>query len=40
VNYAFWKGILLVAIVLAAALIYRFLSARLTPMTSSKSKLL
>ena len=29
VDYAFWKGILLVAIVLAAALIYRFLVTRL-----------
>ncbi len=28
VDYAFWKGILLVASALAAALIYRFLSAR------------
>jgi hypothetical protein len=30
VDYAFWKGILLVAIALVAALIYRFLVARLT----------
>ena len=29
VDYAFWKGILLVAIALVAALLYRFLSARL-----------
>ena len=29
VDYAFWKGILLVVIALLAALIYRFLSARL-----------
>jgi ABC-type transporter Mla subunit MlaD len=29
VDYAFWKGILLVVIVLLAALIYRFLSTRL-----------
>jgi ABC-type Fe3+ transport system permease subunit len=29
VDYAFWKGILLVVIVLVAALIYRFLVARL-----------
>jgi hypothetical protein len=36
VNYAFWKGILLVAIVFVAALIYRFLTARLTPTTRSK----
>ena len=28
-DYAFWKGILLVAIVLVAALIYRFLGTRL-----------
>ena len=31
VDYAFWKGILLVLIALVAALIYRFLTARLTP---------
>jgi hypothetical protein len=37
VDYAFWKGILLVAIALAAALIYRFLAGRLKPATSSKS---
>jgi len=37
VDYAFWKGILLVAIALMAALIYRFLGARLTPATNSKS---
>ena len=30
VDYAFWKGILLVAIMLAAALIYRFMAARMT----------
>jgi hypothetical protein len=30
VDYAFWKGILLVVIVLVAALIYRFLVARMT----------
>jgi hypothetical protein len=30
VDYAFWKGILLVAILFLAALIYRFLAARLT----------
>jgi hypothetical protein len=35
VNYAFWKGILLVVIALLAALIYRFLSLR---MNHSKSK--
>ena len=29
VDYAFWKGILLVVIVLVAALIYRFLVTRL-----------
>ena len=37
VDYAFWKGILLVAIVLAAALIYRMIGARLAPTTTSKS---
>jgi hypothetical protein len=31
VDYAFWKGIILVAIVLLAALIYRFLVAHLLP---------
>jgi hypothetical protein len=30
VDYAFWKGILLVVIVLIAALIYRFLAVRMT----------
>jgi hypothetical protein len=30
VDYAFWKGVLLVAVVLLAALIYRFLATRLT----------
>jgi hypothetical protein len=30
VDYAFWKGILLVVVVLVAALIYRFLAARMT----------
>jgi hypothetical protein len=34
VDYAFWKGILLIAIVLMAALIYRFLAARLTASNS------
>jgi hypothetical protein len=29
VDYAFWKGILLVVVVLVAALIYRFLVTRL-----------
>ena len=37
VDYAFWKGVLLVAIVLVAALIYRFLAARLMPAKVSKS---
>jgi len=37
VDYAFWKSILLVAIVLVAMLIYRFLGARLTRATNSKS---
>ena len=36
VDYAFWKGILLVAVALAAALSYRFLAARLKPAASSK----
>jgi len=36
VDYAFWKGVLLVAIVLVAALIYRLLGARMTA-TNSKS---
>ena len=31
VDYAFWKGILLIVIALLAALVYRFLAARLTP---------
>ena len=31
VDYAFWKGILLVGVVLLAALIYRFLAARRSP---------
>ena len=41
VDYAFWKGILLLVIacgaVLVTVLLYRFLRARLTPATSSKS---
>ena len=37
VDYAFWKGVLFVAIVLVAALIYRFLGARLTPAQRSES---
>ena len=36
VNYAFWRGILLLAIALLAALLYRFLAAWLMPATSSK----
>ena len=39
VDYAFWKGIMLVAIVLLAALIYRFLAVRLTVKSNSKSNL-
>ena len=35
VNYAFWKALLLVAIVLAAALLYRFLCARMTAKNST-----
>ncbi len=37
VDYAFWKSVLLVALVLVAALVYRFLGARLTPTTRSKT---
>jgi hypothetical protein len=37
VDYAFYRGILLVALALAAALIYRFLAARLMPAKVSKS---
>jgi hypothetical protein len=37
VNYAFWKAILLVALALVAALLYRFLSARMTTRTSTSS---
>ena len=36
VDYAFWRGILLVVFVLVAALIYRFLSRRLDPSSRSK----
>jgi cytochrome c556 len=36
VDYAFWKGILLVVIVLLAALIYRFLVTRLFPPGKTK----
>ena len=36
VDYAFWKGILLVAVMLVAALIYRFLVARLTGPEKNK----
>jgi hypothetical protein len=38
VDYAFWKGILLVVIVLVAALIYRFLVTRLL-LAEKKAKL-
>ena len=38
VDYAFWKGILLVGVLLAAALMYRFLSGRMTA-AQSKSEL-
>lgn len=37
VDYAFWKGTLLVTIVLLAALIYRFLVARLLPPGKAKT---
>jgi hypothetical protein len=36
VDYAFWKGIILVAIALVAALIYKFISARLRPAASTR----
>lgn len=36
VDYAFWKGILLVGIALAAALIYRFLATRMSPAARDK----
>jgi hypothetical protein len=36
VDYAFWKGILLVALIFLAALIYRFLAIRLTTKASSR----
>jgi sRNA-binding carbon storage regulator CsrA len=38
VDYAFWKAILLIAIVLAAALIYRLIATRLRPAATSKSR--
>ncbi len=37
VDYAFWKGILLVTVVLLAALVYHFLVARLTPATPART---
>ena len=37
VDYAFWKGILLIAIVLLAALIYRFLVARMSAINSKSN---
>jgi hypothetical protein len=36
VDYAFWKGILIVGIALAAALLYRFLATRMTPAARDK----
>jgi hypothetical protein len=36
VDYTFWRGVLLVAVALLAALIYRFLAARLTAKVNSK----
>ena len=36
VDYVFWKGFLFVAVVLLAALIYRFLAARMTRTARSK----
>jgi hypothetical protein len=38
VDYAFWKAILLIAIVLGAALIYRLIATRLRPAATSKSR--
>ncbi len=38
VDYAFWKGVLLLVIALVCALIYRFLAARVAPGAGSKSK--
>jgi hypothetical protein len=38
VDYAFRQGVLLVGIALAAALVYRFLAARLTPADRSRSR--
>jgi hypothetical protein len=40
VDYAFWKGILLVVVVLAAALIYRLVAARLMSAKGSTTQLL
>ncbi len=37
VDYAFWKGILLIVIALVAALIYRFVAARLFPPGKTKN---
>ena len=37
VDYAFWKGILFLAAALGAALIYRFLGARLAPKMPSRA---
>ena len=37
VDYAFWKGILLVVITLLAALIYRFLAARISAKNSKSN---
>jgi len=37
VNYAFWKGVLFVLVLLVAALIYRLLVARLTPRSKVAS---
>lgn len=37
VDYAFWKGVLLLVIAFAIALIYRFLVARLISNSKSKS---
>ena len=38
VDYALWRGILLIVVALVAALVYRYLSARLVPTTRSKTQ--
>jgi hypothetical protein len=36
VDYAFWKGVLFVAVIFLIALIYRFLAIRLTTKAGSR----